>query len=603
MGGDIVCNDTLSLSSGNFILGSNSLSLNNDLLSTGGRFVANGNSNLTIGGSGPFGANLSFSQTTPNTTNKLNNFTLNRATPTITLGDSLRIGGTFTPTAGTLATADRLIIASDPTGTGRIAAVVGTITGNIIAERFIPASTNRRWRFVSSPLSGRTFADWQARTHITGTGGATNGFDASLSNQAGAYRYQEDTITGNLNSGWTAPNNINNAIQVGRGYRVFVRGDRNPGRLDGSVATQNDVTLSLTGTLNTGNITLPVTITSSGTLANDGWNLVGNPYPSPYDWNAHYDAGGANVTNIGSTIYIYNPKTNNFSSFNAVGDINVGQLYAGIIPSGSAFWIKVPALAPTPNLVFTESRKVASTDSTRLFKTGNGDFVLRVVADESNQDEIVIRYDNQSSPEVDQKDILKMFGGEIQLSSISSDDQFLAANVKPLMGVSDTIQLSLGATKSGTYSIAAVEPDYLTNLPIHLLDKYTQKIIDLRKESAYIFTVDVNNLLTKGNERFALIIGDIGTPIPVAETDVKEKKIIAYPTVFNDQITLQKSVEDESIMTVKITDVSGKLIHTLSDLAWTNNEIILQLGDLAIGTYFIQCDSTHFSKTFKVTKK
>jgi hypothetical protein len=71
-------------------------------------------------------------------------------------------------------------------------------------------------------VNNTTLADWQGETHITGTGGSTNGFDNTLLNNSSAFWYNE-SAGGGLNDRWEAATNTSNSIISGRGYRVFIR--------------------------------------------------------------------------------------------------------------------------------------------------------------------------------------------------------------------------------------------------------------------------------------------------------------------------------------------------------------------------------------------
>lgn len=93
----IVALSVLTLTSGNIVIGGQTLTINGTVSGSGG-IVGGATSNLTIGGTGDFGT-LTFSGT-----NQLNNFTLNRTSSgLVTLGGNLTIVGTFTHTAGILA--------------------------------------------------------------------------------------------------------------------------------------------------------------------------------------------------------------------------------------------------------------------------------------------------------------------------------------------------------------------------------------------------------------------------------------------------------------------------------------------------------------------
>jgi hypothetical protein len=68
-----------------------------------------------------------------------------------------------------------------------------------------------------------------------------------------------------------------------------------------------------------------------------GWNLLSNPLPCALDWNAMYDNG--NTTNIDATVYIWDPTTNGWITYNAQSD--AGTVESGLIPPNGAFLIKV----------------------------------------------------------------------------------------------------------------------------------------------------------------------------------------------------------------------------------------------------------------------
>ena len=164
--------------------------LNGGSASGVGTISGSSTSTLLIGGTGTSGTYY-FDQTTPGTTNILKDFTLS-GTASATLGNALNITGGATPgtvivgSGTTLATGGFLTLLSDASGTANIGVSTGTISGNITAERYIPAS-GRRYRFLASPLVGGTTLQWRDNAgntsgrgiQITGTGTV----DPSISNQ------------------------------------------------------------------------------------------------------------------------------------------------------------------------------------------------------------------------------------------------------------------------------------------------------------------------------------------------------------------------------------------------------------------------------------
>jgi hypothetical protein len=527
LGGDASVDGALTFAasgSGKITIGAHTLSLNGTLANhTANKcFISNGaTSNISIGGSGVLGSSLYLDQITPGTTNMLHDLTYNRSGETITLGDTIEIIGTITPTAGTLVTGHKLKLVSNASGTARVATGPSNnyISGEVVAEKHIPAFA-RRWRFFSPPVSGATLQDLKNEMYITGTGGAANGFDATISNQAGIYTYNEAITTGNLNTGWTAANNITNSLVVGRGVRIFIRGDRSdPGRLDGTVTDQNAVVVNLNGPLNMGDITMPVTYSSSGNDANDGWNFVGNPYASPYDWDAFFDAysGTANCFNIDPTIYIYNPNGDGYISFNAFGgEPGIGDLTDGIIPTIAGFWVK--ATGANPTLVLTEQYKVATVPAPVFGKTNqNEGFKIRLEKDSISYDDVLVKYMNGATVNSDPYDIIKLSSTWTNISAYGNDNIQLTASVRPLMNANDTIKLSINANATGSYKMKFYNS---TNLPIgenvYLIDNYLNTVTDIKTTPVYPITIDysASGNGTYGLNRFYIVAGT-STPVPV----------------------------------------------------------------------------------------
>jgi hypothetical protein len=571
--GAVVVDGILTLTSGGTLaIGSNSLTINGTIsgMSSTAPLRCNASSSLTIGGSGALGSSLFFDQTTPGTTNRLLNLTINRSSQTITLDNATQLAGTYTPTAGTLAAGNNLTLVSDATNTARIAnggcTTCSYITGNVSVQRHVPA-TARRWRFMGSPLTTATLADWQAETYITGTGGAANGFDPTSSNQASVYGYNESVITGDLNTGWEQATNVTNSLVAGKGYRVFIRGDRSDaGRLTGTNTTQNAVTLDLVGPVNQGDITMPVSFTSSGTPADDGWCLLANPYASPYDWNAHFDNGTFH-NNIDASIQVLSAQTGGYVSYNASS--NAGTLTGGIIPPGAAFWVK--ATGASPSLTFKEQFKVATTPL-GVFKTEeNESFSIRLEKDSITSDALIVKYMDASTTNFDTYDIRKM-AGTVNISSYGSDNVQLSLTVRPTVTDVDTIKLNVSGS-AGTYKLIFNNSQELGLQDNALLiDNYLATVTDLKVASEYSFSIVTGNAATQGLNRFYIVTGS-NSALPVklllftARKEQNRTVSLNWSTaqeINNSHFELQRSADGrdyETIGTVRGNGTVSKVIN------------------------------------------
>jgi hypothetical protein len=167
---------TLTFTSGALTLNGTTLGINGSISGTS-NFVGSSTSSISIGGTGSIGSNINMSQSSSSTRTLLD-FTLNRASQTITLGAALEVVGTLTVTAGTLASAGNLTLISTASGDARVAQSAGSITGNVTVQKYLPAgSSRRRWLHMGSPINGFTWNQLIDDILISGPG--AGGFDVN----------------------------------------------------------------------------------------------------------------------------------------------------------------------------------------------------------------------------------------------------------------------------------------------------------------------------------------------------------------------------------------------------------------------------------------
>jgi hypothetical protein len=443
----------------------------------------------------------------------------------VTLDGPLAITGILSCDDGVFATNGNLTLTSNASGTAIVDQISATasITGNVTVERYIPASA-RRWRFMAAPISGGTLTQWIDDIFITGNGGAANGFDATGNNAPSVFFYNE-AATGNLNQGWIAPTSINMAFNVGRGYRVFVRGDRSDSqRLTGGNTTQNEVKIDVSGTLNQQLINMPVTYNNTGSDSDDGWNLLGNPYAAPYDFRAYWRTGnsgnsGTYYTNIDRNIYVYDPANNNYKSYNAFSQ--AGSLTNGIIAPGQAFFVK--ARAAVTNMKFVELFKSTSS-SNSLFKTGtpNDELWITMRSDSFNKDQFILKFISEATANDDLYDIGRMNNGANDIYSFGSDNVPHSLDARPqITTASDTVKLYTGGT-NGLHTFTFNKLPATTGFNYYLKDNYLNSVTPIVVNGVYSFNINSSNAATFGNNRFRIIIENTNMlPIAVSKYTAK----------------------------------------------------------------------------------
>ena len=420
---------------------------------------------------------------TISSTNSLYDLTVN-AGITLTLAATQSVTNNVTVSGNsTLSAGGYLTLLSTSTATAKIPTVSGSITGNVTIQRYIPGG-RRTNRFLSHPFSNAlSMSSLIDNIYVTGTGGASNGFDATTTNNPSSYWFNNGTQAW---ADFTHASTDANWTQY-RGIRVLVRGDRTQSTaLTGGNPTPNPVTLDFTGTLNTGNQAVAVPT---------GYSVLGNPYPSPINLGARLNA----TTNIGTQFWYWDANAG--VSAGAYRTRLIGVSENSTLPVGGAFVVQ-PASATTIN--FVEADKVA-TDSTNLFRTTtqSGVVELEVLYNNYHADNLFVRFNNNSNDNKDALDGEKLNNPEVNIYALSNDSKQLSLDTRPF---ADNKIIPLGFTATAANSFTLKVADYGINEIIYLKDKFLNTTTLLSAGATYTFSVDPANAATLGENRFELVM-------------------------------------------------------------------------------------------------
>lgn len=474
------------IANGNFSISSNSpvdVSTSNYSLAVKGNFinsgtftarsgsvVLNGTTTQTIGGS--------------STTNfydlSLNNTTGARLTNAENLLNTLTLSnGTFSTNAQVFT------MVSTSTLTARIAQIATTadINGNVTVQRHVPGGTTG-WALWGTPISSAlTLNDWDDDISIS----CPTCPDGYVANFPSIYTYSE-AVTGSYSNAasYVALSTINDPIIPNKGYWVYV-GD--------GFTTTNAITVDVTGTVRKTNQTIPLTRTNTGNPADDGWNLIYNPYPSPISWTALRN-GNANVDNA---IYVYNADLNggaggNASFVNGVSSPAVGSGGIGnAIPMCQGFYVHATAAT---NLTAQESNKISSTQAyLRESSAPSTMNLIRINLSSANtynfNDEVVLYTQPGATTNFDSDyDAIKMAGQDPYAPFIQIEEGASLMQINGIPPVSGTYTTSLKTLTgySGSYTISVSELNFPIGTCINLFDKFTNTNTDL-KNTNYVFNL------------------------------------------------------------------------------------------------------------------
>ena len=561
---NLALSGNLNIGSNILDIGSNTLTVNGGITRTTGTIKTNLGT-LILGGT--TSSTLHFDQTTDGVTNKLKDLTINRTGATVTLGNKLQIAdnGTITVTNGTLATGGNLVLTSTLSGTGRIASLIGgaSVTGNVEIQRYMVggATSQRGWRYMSTPVASATYAQLIDDIFITGPGGATNGFDMGGTNSSVMY-YEESTARG-----WKSISSPNNIWTAGKGAIVFFRGDRTQTTsLTNTLIAPNSFALDYIGNINSGNYTVNLDYDNTvGIPDNQGWNLIGNPYPSQIDWNNVSKTSG-----VSSHYYLINPNTKNYVSANT-----------GIIAVGQGFFVQVNA--GSQSVSFEENDKTSST-GTAYFKTSVNPLTIKMNMDSIQHDVAKIYFENNANKNyLFVEDAIKLKNSVYNLSIVTPNNFEVQNNHTPFLGSTgtDTFELKVTSTTNSTYNLSFDNFNQVpSNKAIVLVDKLNNSITNLRVTPNYTFTIN-NSISASFGKRFLLIITDQLSTLPVKLiafsgnnrgkhnellwTTSNEKNMVSY-----DVQRATDGINFETIGLIKPSNVSNNSNYLFDDYTFKN---------------------------------
>ena len=538
---------------------------NNVIIKSGGTLDASNNNyrltlgrNLTNNGSfiprnGEVEFNGSEEQLINGTANTVfHNITSDNNNGVRMLNGAVDIENTLDIVNGCFETNGELTLLSNVTRTARIAELNGSacITGDVTMQRFIDAgSTN--WRFLTSAISGTTLADFNDDFITSGFTGSDFPLWPTAANPWASIYYYDETQPGIIDSGFVAATNTTNSLAAGEGLWIW-SGD--------TITGTQPFTIDMKGPVNTGNINLPLTYTNTGSPADDGWNMVGNPYPSTLDW----DDPSITKTNINGAIYIWNPDLQQFASYVAGFGTNGGS---NNIASSQAFWVQ--ASAASPSIQVTEASKTANGGT--FLKQATVNPLTINVSNSAGSDQTIINFEANATIGFDASfDALKITSVATSLPSISTrmlDSIDLSINQFPEQEINIPLKITTGV--SGLHQVNFAGISNFSNAACLILeDLFTGSTYDLNTTNAITaFIYD-----TTTTPRFLIKFG--------ARTDITTSDISCYGN--NDGEILYEKNSPNSF------DITWK--NSLGNVIANSTNVNLSDGitGLSAGTYTIE---------------
>ncbi len=356
--------------------------------------------------------------------------------------------------------------------------------------------------------------------------------------------------------------------------------------------TTSPTTISFSGTLNNGDI--PVTLSKTGT---NGFNLIGNPYPSYIDWTKVYSENASSANMPTSTMW-YRTKVSgswDFATVNgASGEVSPATI-SKLIPPMQAFWVRTSTNGST--LTFKNDMRVQET-LTNLLKTRSivapeRQIVRLQLSDGTNTDETVIYTNTNASDGFDVYDSPMMTAESVVTPQIYTtvENEQLVLNGMSTLPTDTEIPLEFVPGSSTSFSIKANEVNNLpSDINLILKDNATGTETDLTDgTTAYDFIP-----VSTSTNRFSIIFRTAGTT--TATQNLKDNKNIQIYTDLNNRIIVNTNGKQNGIYSVEIYNTAGQ---KLAGVQSTNSVTTLSTS-LSQGVYLVKVNVNGNSTIQKV---
>ncbi|GGP06572.1 hypothetical protein GCM10010992_27110 [Cloacibacterium rupense] len=402
---------------------------------------------------------------------------------------------------------------------------------------------------------------------------------------------------------------IVNSFSPGVGYAIRAANNLS--------TTTNTVVGQFTGVPNNGDVTVPVKKSSTG----NGYNLVGNPYPSDISFEDFYSANSGVINKVAYFWTNINPNPamqganypnggyiNNYAILNGSGGVpaaspacntdatKCSKIPTDIIKVGQGFLVKAK-VSGTSNLVFSNTMRKTSSNSNFFnrvaIKSSSENsvdrFWLKLSTPLQMENKILIAYKPEATNdfETDYDAPLMVVGSDSFYSILENKKLAIHGRKYPLVN-DDVVPLGASFFEDGTYTISLEEKEGIFDSaqPIYLRDHFTGKITNLSQEN-YTFSA------TKGvtDQRFEIIYKNetLGTD------NSSKNELLVYQT--GDLIKISSP---ENINKVSVYDASGRLMHQWK-ASGKNTE--MNASKLSSGLYIVNIETINATQSKKILKK
>jgi len=522
-----------------------------------------------------------------------------------TAGLTLNNGGVgvaqlLTLTNGNLASSQAQLVTllSTPTnGTALVVNTNGAVTGLATMQRAIDPAFNSGagYRHYSSPVLSTMLSDLASNTPsfnpVFNQAYNTAATPNTVTPFPNVFAYDQSRVTMAANTsaafdmGFVVPQ-ASDVMTVLGGYTVNIPAS---------------AVVDLSGNLTTGTVTRGSL--ARGTQPQSGWQLLGNPYPSPIDFS---QTAGITRTNLDDAVYVYQSTGQYVGQYRSyVNGMASGTNASSQVAAMQGFFMRVTTPGTSNgSLALTNAARVTTFSTTPSFNRTTADPRPQVTLSlQGNSlqlaDEMSVYFEQGATAGFDSHfDAYKLPSSSgMNVSSLITGDELSINGLTPLnVAVVTTVPLNVHVPSTGTYTLNVSNlANFASATTVLLLDAETGARINLTQQPQYSFTAATTAL----PGRFSLYFGP-ATPLAVNNAALAQQ-VQLFPNPAHGSFTVVVPAElGKGTVTATLYNQLGQAVAQRK-LAMTAAGATSQfdVAGMALGVYTLQLSGSDA----KVTKR
>ncbi|RTQ53453.1 T9SS type A sorting domain-containing protein [Hymenobacter gummosus] len=449
------------------------------------------------------------------------------------------------------------------------------LIGPLVIQRSINPGLNpgAGYRHLSAPVQGATVASLTTAGftpvvnpayNSTAVPGSVTPFPTVFGYVQARLASSPATGLSSFDKGWESPVTLSSPLEIGRGYTVNLPASS---------------VLSFRGTPNLGDVALAL---ARGTDAESGWQLLGNPFPSPLDWRQV-----TIPTGLDGAVCVYQSTgqyTGRYRSYiNGVGN--------PVLPLGQAFFVRVSQPGSVVNLTLPRSARLTQFGQEAPLQRGVETrplVQLTLGAAGSAADETYVYFEAGATAGVDAGyDALKLQPGAAGMPALWSlaAGAEQAINGLPALTSRTVVPLGLLLPQAGSYSLEAAQLLNLAAARVYLHDAQTGQLIDLRRQPRYAFTAGTAGRLTS---RFELRFEPLRPTASAAA--LSAASVSVYPNPAREQFAVRvPAVPGARQLQATLLNALGQTVQRqTAELPSAGRQLSFDVRGLKAGVYTLR---------------